>query len=138
MKTKTLKQVLIGFFIALIFLQGLVTDTFAENQEDDKVTLYFFWGEGCPHCIAQKPFLEELQDRYPSIEVKEFEVYNDKENSELFTEVAEAYGFKPQGVPTTFVGDDYFAGYSKSIGEKIEDVSSIENPHSIEEIDKAI
>ena len=45
----------------LLAVLGLVLGAPAHalpDQSDDsaEVTLYFFWGEGCPHCAAAKPF----------------------------------------------------------------------------------
>src|SRR4030042_2071780 len=64
------------------------------------VTVYFFWGDGCPHCAAEKPFLENLTRRYPNVEVREFEVWNSPENRDLFYKVAASLGFEPRAVPT--------------------------------------
>ncbi len=86
----------------------------------DKVTIYFFWGDGCPHCAREKPFLEEMQQKYPDIEVVMFETWNNPDNANLFFEVAEAYGTTAQGVPTTFIGDEYWVGYVDYMAEEME------------------
>ncbi|MCB9117692.1 MAG: thioredoxin family protein, partial [Caldilineaceae bacterium] len=39
------------------------------QQASQPVTIYFFWGDGCPHCAAAKPFLAELSQRYPSVTI---------------------------------------------------------------------
>ena len=75
------------FLISLIFYLFLPPLIFAQQ----KVKLWFFWGQGCPHCAAEKPFLEELAKKYPQLEIKEFEVYYNKENQQLFEKVAKAY-----------------------------------------------
>lgn len=80
---------------------------------EGKVCLYFFWGQGCPHCAEEKPFLDELKQRYP-VEVYEFEVYSSQENAKLWGDVCRKYGFQPVGVPTTFVGDKAFIGFTKN------------------------
>ncbi|MFW5991317.1 MAG: TlpA family protein disulfide reductase [Candidatus Nanoarchaeia archaeon] len=91
-----------------------------QDDDPDKVVVYFFWGEGCPHCATEKPFLEELENKYPELEVKMFETYNNPENVQKFQRVAQAYGTKARGVPATFIGEEYWEGYSESIGEEIE------------------
>ncbi len=92
------------------------------NSNPDKLTIYFFWGDGCPHCAEEKPFLEELEEKYGGdIEVKMFETYYDQVNQQLFQEVANAYGIQVQGVPTTFIGDKNWVGYADYMGEEIED-----------------
>jgi thiol-disulfide isomerase/thioredoxin len=72
---------------------------------NNKVKLYFFWGKGCPHCTHEKIFLEKLEKKYPLLEVKSYEVWYDQENAKLFSDMAETYGTRPEGVPTTFTGD---------------------------------
>lgn len=90
---------------------------------EDKVVIYFFWGEGCPHCAQAKPFLEKLQQEYP-LEVKSFEIYSNKENQQLFQKIAQAYGTSPLGVPMFFIGDQYIVGFDNesNIGQQIEDL----------------
>ena len=102
----------------MIALAALITLTPALAQHD--TTIYFFYGDGCPHCAEEKPFLEQLESQYPSLTVKQYEVYNNRENAELFMKFAEAYGETARGVPGTFVGDQMYSGYSERLGEKIE------------------
>ena len=83
-------------------------------------TVYFFWGDGCPHCAAEKPFLERLTQQYPSVEVRAFEVWNSPQNRDLFSKMAASLGFEPRAVPTTIIGERYWVGYSDQIGREIE------------------
>ncbi len=87
----------------------------------EKTTVYFFWGEGCPHCAVEKPFLEEMEQKYPQLEVKSFETYKNKENMEVFEQVAQAYGIQASGVPTTFIGDyDPIVGFADYMADDLE------------------
>ena len=90
----------------------------------NKVEIYFFWGQGCPHCAQEKPFLEELKQKYPELIVKEFEVYYNRENQELFKKVAQAYKTQPVGVPMTFIGKDFVVGFGtkETTGKQIENL----------------
>ncbi len=95
----------------------------AADVTDDNpghVVVYFFWGDGCPHCAHEKPFLEEMQQKYPMIEIKMFETWKNPDNAQLFSDVAKAYGTTAQGVPTTFIGDKYWVGYADYMGEEME------------------
>jgi cytochrome c biogenesis protein CcdA/glutaredoxin len=95
-----------------------------------KTTIYFFWGSGCPHCAEEKPFLEEMELKYPDLEVKDF-LISVQENAELFTRMSQAYGIEPVGVPMTFIGEEHFIGYLdyENSGKAIEDAiaNCIEN-----------
>lgn len=106
------------FLITLTFF--LFLPSFVSAQQ--KVQLWFFWGQGCPHCAAEKPFLEELAKKYPQLEIKEFEIYYNKENQQLFEKVAKAYNTSASGVPMTFVGKDFVLGFGtkETTGKQIE------------------
>jgi len=108
------------------------TRSFAATSEfaEDVVNVYFFWGEGCPYCEMQKPFLEELANRYPEVVIKSYEVYNNLDNRLIFFEMSAAAGFDPQGVPTTFIGNRHWTGFSEQISHEMEAkvVSCIESP----------
>ncbi|MFM7584802.1 MAG: hypothetical protein ACKO9F_19025, partial [Caldilinea sp.] len=77
--------------------------------------LYFFWGEGCPHCAAAKPFLVELEQRYPSLTVRAYEVWNHEANRALFVQIAARHGVEPTAVPVFFVGNRHWIGYAEAI-----------------------
>jgi thiol-disulfide isomerase/thioredoxin len=83
------------------------------------VPVYFFWGEGCPHCADQKPFLEKLARDNPRITLYSYEVWYDQANMTLFTQMSTVKGFQPSGVPTTFIGDRYWVGFSPQIESEI-------------------
>jgi glutaredoxin len=83
------------------------------------VAIYFFWGDGCPHCAAAKPFLEELGRQYPNVEVRAYEVWHNEANQQLLSRMASAFGFEPSAVPTIFMGDRYWIGYSDGIRDEI-------------------
>ncbi len=97
----------------------LANSTAAQPPASDKVIIYFFWGDGCPHCADEKPFLERLKQQYP-VEVRAYEVWNVPENQSIFIKMAAAHGFEPGGVPTTFIGERHWVGYSDRIGREIE------------------
>lgn len=92
------------------------------NQPAEVIRIYLFWGDGCPHCAAAKPFLERLDASSDQIELQKFEVWYVEENQNLFVKMAQAHGFEPQYVPTIFVGDRYWQGYNDQIEAEIQSV----------------
>lgn len=89
-------------------------------QTEPPVTIYFFWGENCPHCAEAKPFLEELTRSYPQVRVESFEIYNNTDSQTLFGRMAAAHGFEPRYVPTIFVGEQHWEGFADPLRESIE------------------
>jgi thiol-disulfide isomerase/thioredoxin len=103
-----------------------VENSEADNSEEflpetgNRTTVYFFWGEGCPYCEREKPFLEELDREHEDLEVKMYEVYNSRENQKIYQNLAEKYGVTARGIPGTFIGDEHWSGYNAEIGNEIE------------------
>ncbi len=100
---------------------GESVSTEGDVASTNKTVVYFFWGDGCPHCEVQKPFLEDMEQKYPELEVKMYETWKDKDNAELFQEMAAAYGIQARGVPTTFIGDlNPIVGFTESMKSDME------------------
>ena len=107
-------------FIFFIFLIGLVSiSNSANGQYPYEVDIFAFYGQGCSHCGSLLKFLEGIQEDYPNLNIEKHEVYFNEENRELFEQIANAYGISMGGVPTTFINDKSFVGFSQSIGEDI-------------------
>ncbi len=104
-------------FPILIFGLFLINSTLAQS----KVIINFFYGQGCPHCAKAESFLEDLSEKYPTIEIKKYEVYFHPNNLEIFKNFCHKYNFEPKGVPTIFIGNKYFVGFDKSTAREIED-----------------
>jgi thiol-disulfide isomerase/thioredoxin len=84
------------------------------------LNIYFFWGDGCPHCAAAKPFLAGLAQRYPGVTVRDFEVWYATANQPILARMSARFGFEAHAVPTIFIGNRYWEGYSDAIGREIE------------------
>ena len=102
----------LALLLALIVVVApLAAPAESRAAPEDEVVLYFFWGEGCPHCAAAKPMLAQLQARYPELEVRSFEVWGSKDNQRRFADMVAKFGIKRTGVPTFFLGARYWVGY---------------------------
>jgi len=119
-----IKKFIIAVFLAIsLLLIGKASAQEAALDTNEKVNVYFFYGEGCPHCAKEKPFLKELEEDYPEIEVKYYEVWGNKENLDLMTDFAEKLDADVRGVPFTVIGEQYFIGWMDEgyTGRQIED-----------------
>jgi len=108
------------FFIVIYFF----TTTLPVFAKSDQV-IYFFYGEGCPHCTVVKDFLktENLLEKYP-IESKE--IYSNRENAVLFNILLDNLGIpvSDRGVPTMVIGDKVFVGDKEIIDNFISEADS--------------
>ena len=111
-------RVLASVLAALVVL--LAGPAGAAVDADEPVVLVLFYGEGCPHCAAERRFLADLHDRQPLLEVQAHEVWYDEGGRALFFQMAAEHGIEPQAVPTTFLGDQVWVGFDDTVGSQIE------------------
>lgn len=107
------------FSYIIIFFCFFFLTTSVEALESDKLTLYLFHGDGCPHCASEQEFLENIEKDYANLEVVEYEVWYNEENSSFMNEVKEALDINTNGVPLTIIGESVIVGYSDATSEKI-------------------
>lgn len=114
-----IKKIIFSISIFVCLLLGASHAIAAE-----KTVIYFFWGQGCPRCADEESFFEKLQQKYSQLEIRYFEVYNSKENQDLFRKVAQAYNTSAMGVPMTFIGKDFIVGFASEniTGKQIENL----------------
>lgn len=104
------KILLLAGIIIFALSLFLVSGSTARAATDP--TIYFFWGDGCPHCKAEEKFFVELQKDYPKIEIARFEVWYNARNRDIMTRAAEALKANVSGVPFTVIGEKSFIGFS--------------------------
>ena len=102
------------------FLTILLMPVLANAQE--KVTIYFFRGEGCPHCADAEEFFDKIKEdkEYKDkFEIKDYEVWYNKDNQKLAEKVAKAMGESLGGVPYIVIGKKSWNGFTDAYGEEI-------------------
>lgn len=90
------------------------------------VELVLFWGDGCPHCAAEKVWLDIAEQEYPGLQISQYEVWYDEANRGLLLRKAEELGFEPSGVPVTVIGDRHWIGWSDAVQAEITEVIEAE------------
>ena len=92
------------------------------QPEENKVNIYLFYGNGCPHCAKEEEFLEEISNKYKEeINIYKYETWYDANNKELMLQAKEVNGVnKNISVPFTVMGSEVYSGYNSYVGDKIE------------------
>ena len=93
-----------------------VENVFAKEQ----VNLYFFHGDGCPHCAEEEKFLAKIEKKYSYVKIIRYEVWKNKSNALLMDRVGNRYDVATSSVPLTVISGTAISGYSESIGIRIE------------------
>jgi thiol-disulfide isomerase/thioredoxin len=109
-----------SLIILFVALYGVAASEKQQN-ETKRVRLYLFWGKGCPHCSEEMELLKTLKQKYPTLEVKKYEVWYDKQNAALFGRIVKAAGVQSVGVPGTVIGSRVFIGFNVQTARAIED-----------------
>lgn len=95
--------------VAIIMLLAFANA--GQASDADKTTIYLFGAKGCPHCLVEKQFLEDLQKRDNNINLLYLELTESKENREVFNKAGKLLGAEVAGVPFTVVGNLYVVGW---------------------------
>ena len=125
---KKVKYLFVAFvaFLAMPFMvfatDTEATPTPAETEETpSKVNVYFFRGEGCPHCEEMQEFFDSIEDEFGQYyTMNTYEVWYNQDNADLMEEVADTLGVKVTGVPFLVIGDQTWNGYASSYDAEIE------------------
>ena len=96
--------------ILLITLLLIPCIIFADTK---KVTMYLFYGEGCPHCKALEEFLDDYLKDKKNIELKEFEVWHNDENLKKLEDVINLMGSSESGIPYLVIGNGVIVGFDE-------------------------
>ena len=97
--------------IVFIFTFIFLLLPFSVNA-NEKVNVYLFYGDGCPHCSALEEYLDENYSNDKDVKVYKYEVWNDVTNQELWKKVEDVTGEEAKGVPYFVIGKEVMQGYS--------------------------
>ena len=128
-----LKKIKIFLLLITLFIVGI-----PNVEAKEKVNLYLFWGDGCPHCAAEEEFLSTIENDYDNLTITRYEVWNNEENAQFLQEVSSKTNKTLRGVPVTVIGETIISGFSTSTEQQIKRAINYysENSHHdiIEEI----
>ena len=115
----------ISLLLVLVLMLCIPFLSTVKAEEKSKIIVYLFRGEGCPHCADAEEFFENLSkdEEYSKYyTLKDYEVWYDKDNSELMDKVAAALGDESgSGVPFIVIGDKSYRGYSDAMADQIKE-----------------
>jgi len=116
-----MSQIIKAFFFSLSLLL-IVRPVLATDRP---VEVYFFYGQGCPHCAAEEKLLDFLENKYgDKVKIYRYEVWHNRDNAKFLNEVAQRHHMTVSGVPVTFIGSNHVVGYldGETTGSQIENL----------------
>ena len=110
---KRIKQILIVIILLLVLIP------IPKVNAKEKLNLYLFWGDGCPHCALEKKYLEDLKKEYKELNVIQYEVWYNEENNSFLKQIADKTNKSLTGVPVTIIGQTIITGFKESTEQQI-------------------
>ncbi|MDD2435774.1 MAG: thioredoxin family protein [Bacilli bacterium] len=84
--------------------------------EENKVNIYLFYGNGCPHCEKELEFLESINEEYKKYcNIYTFEIWHNQDNADFMIKLSDELGEEVTGVPYTIIGNKTFNGFGNSM-----------------------
>ena len=101
------------------------------TKTDGKVNIYFFWGNGCPHCKEEFKFLSEIETEYKELyNLHAYEVWYNEENEKILKEFGKRLNIEIKGVPFTIIGEKVFSGFGPNTKEEIKEAIKTESQNN--------
>ena len=102
-----MKKAILGLILTVLMIMPF--SVFAQ----EKVNVYFFHGDGCPHCADAETFFNSLDEsEKEKFELVKYEVWYSEENAELMQKISDMRNDNANGVPYIIIGDNKWIGYS--------------------------
>ena len=90
------------------------------TYDSNKINIYLFWGDGCPHCEKEKAYFENISKEYGKYyNLHTYEVWYNSENQKIFDQFANKMNDEVSGVPYTIIGNKSFIGFNNNIKDEI-------------------
>jgi len=77
---------IIVLLVAVLVTAGCVSEN-NNTPPTAKVTVYFFYGEECPHCHTVMPFIQNLSKKYPDVNFQILETWHNTTNADIFSRI---------------------------------------------------
>ena len=109
-------------FLFVMLIGILLVPCTVLAKDKDPVNVYFFYGNGCPHCAEAEEFFDSIEDELgDQFDIVSYETWYDTDNVDLMNEVADIRKEEPQGVPYIIIGNQSWDGYTSSYDDEIID-----------------
>jgi thiol-disulfide isomerase/thioredoxin len=56
------------------------------SNANETITIYYFYGAGCPHCAITEPYVDSIAAKYPQTSLEKLEVFYNSTNRATYLE----------------------------------------------------
>lgn len=79
-------------------------------KTDGSLTVWYFYGNGCEHCENVTPYVRAMQRKYPGVDFRILEIYDNPGNRDKLLALNQQYHQPSTGIPVAFVGNVVLLG----------------------------
>ncbi len=106
----------------------------SEENVSKEVKVYFFYGDGCPHCANAEEFFDSIEEEYGELfELVAYETWVNSDNAALLEKIGEARDEVIGGVPYIIIGNKSWHGYGSDNDDEIIDTIKSEYETEVSE-----
>lgn len=109
----------------LLWLILTITLLFPMAINAEEINLYLFHSQDCTHCQSERKWLESIKNKYDNLNIYEYEITRNSDNSALLDKVKERLSSTSNYVPYTVIGEQHWIGWNEDNKTKI--TEAIEN-----------
>ena len=113
-----MKKILLWLILTITLLFPMVINA-------EEINLYLFHSQDCTHCQSERKWLESIKDKYDNLNIYEYEITRNSDNSALLDKVKERLSSTSKYVPYTVIGEQHWIGWNEDNKAKI--TEAIEN-----------
>ena len=134
-KYSFLLVLIVSLLVLPMFVKAEVKPDVDFDYDSDKVPVYMFRGEGCPHCAEAEEWFEAVIDEIKNkVELVSYEIRNNENNAKLMEQVGEVMKQDVEGVPFIIVGNKTWSGFSQDYASEI--LEEIDNVYKTKKDDR--
>lgn len=137
-KLKLLLVVIVGILLLPVGVfaeEVTTTEGNVNTEENKKVNVYFFRGDGRSFCAKAEEWFDSIQDEYGKyFTIKDYETWYSADNAKLLEKVADARNETVDGVPYIIIGEKSWSGFDESYQEEM--LAQIKDEYEKDEKDR--
>ncbi len=114
---------MLSFFLASLIILSLVKSQCIDSEcgvMENETCVYYFYGKDCLSCKEIKPYIDDLESKYPDTHFHKLEIWYNDTNRDLFFKFCDVYCLDEKLVPIVFIGDKFLIGVDP-IRDNLED-----------------
>lgn len=136
-KFRFLLILVVSILVLPLFVNAEVKPDVDFDYDSDLVPIYFFRGEGCPHCAEAEEWFASVNDQIKNKAVLVgYETWGNEDNAKLLEQVGEVMKQDVEGVPYIVIGNKSWSGFSKDYENDIlETIDKVYNTKKDERYD---